>query len=79
MLGALYINKVHAEEAEEEEENEQSLEVNRGVSVQDLEHLFEVSLERMKTWLICVICLSTQASAGSFSLTTKSRQFGTVS
>ena len=42
MLGALYINKVHAEEAEEEEENQPSLEVDRGVTVQDLEHMFEV-------------------------------------
>lgn len=71
MLGALYINKVHAEDVEEDEENEQSLEVNRGVSVQDLEHLFEVSLDRTKTWLICEICLSMQANAGCFSQTTK--------
>ena len=71
MLGALYINKVHAEDADEDEENEPSLEVNRGVSVQDIENLFEVSLGRTKTWPICEIYLSMQESAGCFFQTTK--------
>ena len=45
MLGALYINKVHAEDvADDEDENDPSdnIETNRVLGVHDIENLFEV-------------------------------------
>jgi hypothetical protein len=43
MIAALYINKVHAEEAEDDDVSD-NLEQKPALTYNDLEHLFEVGL-----------------------------------